>query len=154
MVVIKVFSSCSIGTADLDDYEEVYVVLSKAVVGTTGTANERMRKARILRNNMNKAMKESNIIVSVADNKIIGACVLNNDKICAITHLNILPAHRTSAKSGNMLNYILNTVYAGKTVYFSSDNEQLKTVGEIVKDDTYKVKNDIAGRLLKIYGEI
>ena len=154
MVVVKSLNEYSLGFAERVDYEVMYEVLQEAVVGKDGTANSRMRKARILHARVDKAIDEGKLICLEYNNTPIAACIIDDRKVNMIININVLKAYRILPKTGLLMHYLVNYVFKGEDVYFIDTTAQFTSVGELVDDNIYKVKPLVASTLQKLYGDI
>jgi len=154
MVVVKSLNEYAIAFAENVDTEDTYKILQEAVVGKEGTANSRMRKARILRARIVKAIAENKLICLMYLSKPIAACIVDDRKGNMLININVLKAYRLLPKTGLLMHYIVNNVFKGEDVYFMDTTGQFASVGELVDDSIYKVKPTVAATLQKLYGEI
>lgn len=154
MVVVKSLNDYAICTAEESDYDNMYEILQEAVVGLNGTANSRMRKSRVLKARILKAISESKLIVLTYLGKAIAACIVDSKKVNMIVNINILKAYRMLPKTGLLMHYLVNNLFKDEDVYFMDDTGEFASVGDLVDTNIYKVKPTVASTLNRLYGDI
>lgn len=147
----EVLENYWIKVASSEDEVEMFRVLALSLLKSTDTYldtdKSRVRKVRGV---VRSSIKEGHAFLLMYDMDIVGVYTMECiDGIRYIVHASIEHKYRSSYGSLLLIDYILNTICKGETIYMYGSPKEAKNITETRYSGANKVKETIAERVSK-----